>query len=188
MIVESVKRKIKLETFTFRGKLALECLCRKLWTENVNCRMKAFREQIEKLPRVNLIHSSFLWRCIPEGMTKVEIVDVLSRLTVHRDEELRGWEFHWNLSFTLVSRNTSVSLSYQSRNVPKNLKVCFENCQRKRFLCGKFNLFLAESRRTGLKKFCQVITLAGNRTVGNTLFMCIASKLSVNMAASGLLV
>lgn len=30
------------------------------------------------------------YRCIPEGMTKLDLVDLLSRLTVHMDEELRG--------------------------------------------------------------------------------------------------
>ena len=33
----------------------------------------------------------FYIRCIPEGMTKAELVDLLSRLTVHMDEELKGY-------------------------------------------------------------------------------------------------
>lgn len=43
-------------------------------------------------PKVELFRTCIaaIPRCIPEGMTKVDLVDLLSRLTVHMDEELRG--------------------------------------------------------------------------------------------------
>ncbi|KAJ7393101.1 hypothetical protein OS493_008400 [Desmophyllum pertusum] len=43
-------------------------------------------------PKIELFRTCIaaIPRCIPEGMTKAELVDLLSRLTVHMDEELRG--------------------------------------------------------------------------------------------------
>ncbi|KAL9973951.1 hypothetical protein ACROYT_G020474 [Oculina patagonica] len=43
-------------------------------------------------PKIELFRTCIaaIPRCIPEGMTNIELVDLLSRLTVHMDEELRG--------------------------------------------------------------------------------------------------
>ncbi|XP_032237485.2 protein furry homolog isoform X2 [Nematostella vectensis] len=49
----------------------------------------------ERKPKIDLFRTCIaaIPRCIPEGMTKTELVDLLSRLTVHMDEELRGLAF-----------------------------------------------------------------------------------------------
>jgi hypothetical protein len=46
----------------------------------------------ERKPRIDLFRTCIaaIPRLIPDGMTGPELVDLLSRLTVHMDEELRG--------------------------------------------------------------------------------------------------
>lgn len=46
----------------------------------------------ERKPRIDLFRTcvAAVPRLIPDGMTGVELVDLLSRLTVHMDEELRA--------------------------------------------------------------------------------------------------
>lgn len=46
----------------------------------------------ERKPRIDLFRTcvAAVPRLIPDGMTGAELVDLLSRLTVHMDEELRG--------------------------------------------------------------------------------------------------
>lgn len=60
-------------------------------TQNVN---KEPDEMItgERKPRIDLFRTcvAAVPRLIPDGMTGPELVDLLSRLTVHMDEELRG--------------------------------------------------------------------------------------------------
>lgn len=54
-------------------------------------------------PKVELFRTCIaaIPRCIPEGMTKMELVDLLSRMTVHMDEELRGLALKSLQSFVL---------------------------------------------------------------------------------------
>ncbi|XP_029213132.2 LOW QUALITY PROTEIN: protein furry homolog [Acropora millepora] len=54
-------------------------------------------------PKIELFRTCIaaIPRCIPEGMTKMELVDLLSRLTVHMDEELRGLALSSLQSFVL---------------------------------------------------------------------------------------
>lgn len=63
-------------------------------TQNVN---KEPDEMItgERKPRIDLFRTcvAAVPRLIPDGMTGAELVDLLSRLTVHMDEELRGLAF-----------------------------------------------------------------------------------------------
>ncbi|XP_017780111.1 PREDICTED: protein furry isoform X2 [Nicrophorus vespilloides] len=63
-------------------------------TQNVN---KEPDEMItgERKPRIDLFRTcvAAVPRLIPDGMSGVELVDLLSRLTVHMDEELRGLAF-----------------------------------------------------------------------------------------------
>lgn len=49
----------------------------------------------ERKPRIDLFRTcvAAIPRLIPEGMSSSELVDLLSRLTVHMDEELRGLSF-----------------------------------------------------------------------------------------------
>ena len=60
-------------------------------TQNVN---KEPDEMItgERKPRIDLFRTcvAAVPRLIPDGMTGSELVDMLARLTVHMDEELRG--------------------------------------------------------------------------------------------------
>lgn len=46
----------------------------------------------ERKPRIDLFRTcvAAVPRLIPDGITSVELVDLLARLTVHMDEELRG--------------------------------------------------------------------------------------------------
>jgi hypothetical protein len=46
----------------------------------------------ERKPRIDLFRTcvAAVPRLIPEGITGAELVDLLARLTVHMDEELRG--------------------------------------------------------------------------------------------------
>lgn len=46
----------------------------------------------ERKPRIDLFRTcvAAVPRVIPDGMTGTELVDLLARLTVHMDEELRG--------------------------------------------------------------------------------------------------
>lgn len=46
----------------------------------------------ERKPRIDLFRTcvAAVPRVIPDGMTGSELVDLLARLTVHMDEELRG--------------------------------------------------------------------------------------------------
>nr|XP_023011562.1 protein furry [Leptinotarsa decemlineata] len=63
-------------------------------TQNVN---KEPDEMItgERKPRIELFRTcvAAVPRLIPDGMTSAELVDLLSRLTVHMDEELRGLSY-----------------------------------------------------------------------------------------------
>ena len=46
----------------------------------------------ERKPRIDLFRTcvAAVPRLIPDGITSAELVDLLARLTVHMDEELRG--------------------------------------------------------------------------------------------------
>lgn len=63
-------------------------------TQNVN---KEPDEMLtgERKPRIELFRTcvAAVPRLIPDGMTSSELIDLLSRLTVHMDEELRGLSF-----------------------------------------------------------------------------------------------
>ncbi|XP_068703466.1 protein furry homolog-like isoform X2 [Montipora foliosa] len=54
-------------------------------------------------PKIELFRTCIaaIPRCIPEGMTKMELVDLLCRVTVHMDEELRGLALSSLQSFVL---------------------------------------------------------------------------------------
>lgn len=45
------------------------------------------------LTQMNIQCLTYIYRLIPDGMTSGELVDLLSRLTVHMDEELRGLSY-----------------------------------------------------------------------------------------------
>eukprot|EP00058_Branchiostoma_floridae_P025945 XP_002611435.1 hypothetical protein BRAFLDRAFT_63933 [Branchiostoma floridae] len=67
---------------------------------NVQCMNKEPEDMItgERKPKIDLFRTcvAAIPRLIPEGMSKAELIDMLSRLTVHMDEELR------NLAFTAL--------------------------------------------------------------------------------------
>lgn len=46
----------------------------------------------DRKPRMDLFRTcvAAIPRLIPDGMTKIELVELVTRLTVHFDEELRG--------------------------------------------------------------------------------------------------
>ena len=47
----------------------------------------------ERKPKIDLFRTcvAAIPRLIPEGMSRQDLIDLIARLTVHVDEELRGW-------------------------------------------------------------------------------------------------
>lgn len=52
-----------------------------------------FAHRTDRKPKIDLFRTcvASIPRLIPDGMTPHELVELLTRLTVHVDEELKGW-------------------------------------------------------------------------------------------------
>lgn len=84
----------------------------------------------ERKPRIDLFRTcvAAVPRLIPETMTQSELVDLLSRLTVHMDEELRGLAYQ-SLQTLVIDfpdwRNNVVFGSYRRYTVVVQLRELF---------------------------------------------------------------
>lgn len=79
-------------------KLIYSYLFKITFNSNTNFKKKLYFQEPDEMitgerkPRIDLFRTcvAAVPRLIPDGMTGAELVDLLARLTVHMDEELRG--------------------------------------------------------------------------------------------------
>ncbi len=104
-LTEQAARSIGVVTYYTSVRRALDLILRTLDVQvgrpmtmnNPQCSNKEAVDMItgERKPKIDLFRTcvAAIPKCVPDGMSKTELVELVSRLTLHVDEELRGLAF-----------------------------------------------------------------------------------------------